>query len=80
LVEAGNDVYLIKCDRIILPDPNKSFAAEKENLLVEVLREKIDREVPKLFDELKRAAWPQYHLSFLDPVVRPNPVPTTAPR
>jgi parvulin-like peptidyl-prolyl isomerase len=80
LVETGNDVYLVKCDRVVPPDPAKSFAAEKGSLLEEVLRDKIDREVPRLFDELKREARPRYHVSFPDPVARPNPVPATTPK
>jgi hypothetical protein len=80
LVETGNDVYLVKCDRVIPPDPAKSFVAEKGSLLEEVLREKIDREVPRLFDGLKREAKPQYHVSFPDPMARPYPVPAPTPK
>jgi parvulin-like peptidyl-prolyl isomerase len=80
LVETANEVYLLKCDRVLPPDSTKTFAAEKGALLAEVLREKIVREIPKLFDELKREAKPRYHLSFPDPVVRPNPVPATTPK
>jgi hypothetical protein len=80
LVETGTDVYLLKCDRVLPPDPTKTFALEKGALLAEVLREKIDREIPRLFDELKREASPRYHVSFPDPVARPNPVPATTPK
>jgi RNA polymerase sigma factor (sigma-70 family) len=80
LIETPNDVYLLKCDRILPPDPTKTFAAEKGALLAEVLREKIDREIPRLFDELNREARPRYHVSFPDPVARPNPAPSTTPK
>jgi hypothetical protein len=80
LVETGIDVYLLKCDRVLPPDPTKTFAAKKEALLAEVLREKIDREIPRLFDYLKREARPRYHVSFPEPVARPNPVQATTPK
>jgi hypothetical protein len=80
LIETGNDVYLVKCDRIIPADPTKTFTAEKAALMEAVLREKIDREVPRLFDELKREAKPQYHVPFSDPVARPDPMAATTPK
>jgi hypothetical protein len=79
-LKTGNDVYLLRCDRVLPPDPTKTFAAEKGALLAEVLREKIDREISRLFDELKREASSRYHVSFPEPVARQNPVPATTPK
>ena len=73
LIENENDCYVVKCDRIVPPDGARSFETEKAALLPEVLQEKLGREVPKLFDELKREAQPRYHLTFEEPKVRPEP-------
>lgn len=68
---------MLKCDGVLPPDATKMFAEEKGALLAEVLRGKINREIPRLFDELKREANPRYHSSFPDPIARPNPAPAT---
>ena len=70
--EIGYIAY--KCDKVIPADKTRSFDTEKPMLLKEVVDAKINSEVVKLFDELKREAKPQYHLTFPDPVVQPNPV------
>jgi hypothetical protein len=51
--------------------------AEKGALLAEVLQENIDREIPRLFDELRREARPRYHVLLPEPVARLKPVPAT---
>jgi hypothetical protein len=63
----GGAVLVIRCDRVIPADPSKSFEAEKPGLLAEVVQAKVNREVPKLIDELKREANPKYLLTFPDP-------------
>jgi hypothetical protein len=45
-----------------------------------VLREKIDREIPRLFDELKREARPLYHVLFPEPAAPATLVPATTPK
>jgi hypothetical protein len=68
-------LMVIKCDKVIPADGSKSFAAEKPMLLKEVLEARINREIPKLMDELKREANPQYHLTLPGSVVVPQPTP-----
>jgi RNA polymerase sigma factor (sigma-70 family) len=75
LVETPGGLVVIKCDKVISADTSKSFDAEKPMLLKEVLEAKITREIPKLFDELKRQANPRYHVTFPDAVVLPNSAP-----
>jgi hypothetical protein len=59
---------VIKCDKVIPADGSKSFEVEKLMLLKEVLDARINREVPRLMDELKREANAKYLLTFPDPV------------
>jgi hypothetical protein len=47
--------------------------------LVEVVQARINREIPKLFDELKQQANPKYHLTLPDSPVLPNPAPAKKP-
>ena len=57
---------VIKCDAVIPADKTKAFDNEKPMLLVEVVQAKIEREMPKLFKEMKQQANPKYHLTFPD--------------
>jgi hypothetical protein len=75
LIETPGGLTVIKCDKVIPADGSKSFAAEKPMLLKEVLEARINREIPKLMDELKREANPQYHLKLPDAVPVPKPTP-----
>ncbi|MBX9627740.1 MAG: sigma-70 family RNA polymerase sigma factor [Gemmataceae bacterium] len=58
-----NGFIAVRCDRVIPADTTKSFEAEKPALVEEVAEAKLNRELPKLFAELKRAAKPEYHLA-----------------
>jgi RNA polymerase sigma factor (sigma-70 family) len=80
LVETKTGFLLIRCREIIPAEKDKSFDAEKPALLAEVARAQVERETQKLFDELKQQANPKYHLTLPEPVVRPNPAPTPAPK
>jgi len=73
LIATADGFIVVKCDEVIPADKTRSFEAEKLLLLSEVSEARINREIPKLFDELKREANPKYHLTFPDPVVLPNP-------
>lgn len=60
--ELGQGFFLLRCKEPIPADRSKTFDAEKPLLLKEVLDAKINREIPKLMDEMKRQAAPKYHL------------------
>jgi hypothetical protein len=84
LVQNARGFFVVKCDAVISADLSKlldteSFDAEKPMLLAEVHQARIDREVPKLFNELKQQANPKYHLTFPDPAVLPNSAPAKKP-
>jgi RNA polymerase sigma factor (sigma-70 family) len=58
----------------VLPaDKTKSFEKEKAALLAEVFRQKLERDIAKLFKELKQRANPKYHLTGSEPVAPPTP-------
>ncbi|MDB5310884.1 MAG: sigE 56 [Gemmataceae bacterium] len=75
LIETKVGFVVVKCDRVLAADASKTFDAEKPMLLKEVIEAKINREMPKLFDEIKQGAKPVFHLTFPDPVAIPHPVP-----
>ncbi|AMV29354.1 ECF RNA polymerase sigma factor SigE [Gemmata sp. SH-PL17] len=75
LVVTKTGFIVVKCDRVIPADKSKSFEAEKPMLLPEVVNARLEKEIPKLFDELKREAKPKYHLTFTDAMILPKPLP-----
>jgi RNA polymerase sigma factor (sigma-70 family) len=79
LVQTATGFFVVKCDAVIPADKTKSFDKEKPMLLAEVHQARIDREIPKLFNELKQQANPKYHLTFPDPAVLPNSAPAKKP-
>ncbi len=72
LTKTETGFIVVKCDRVIPADKSKSFDNEKAALLMEVAQARIDLEIPKLFDELKREAKPKFHLKFPDPAPAPK--------
>jgi RNA polymerase sigma factor (sigma-70 family) len=80
LVATRDGYFAARCLSVVPADKTKEFALEKPVLLREALEAKIKRAVPKLFDELKREADPKYHLTFPNPVIRPNPAPSGPPK
>jgi RNA polymerase sigma factor (sigma-70 family) len=79
LVATADGFVVVKCIAVIPADKTKSFDTEKPLLLAEVHQAKINRAVPKLFDELKQQANPKYHLTFSDSPILPNPAPAKKP-
>ncbi|VTR91490.1 -type peptidyl-prolyl cis-trans isomerase : Peptidylprolyl isomerase OS=Pirellula staleyi (strain ATCC 27377 / DSM 6068 / ICPB 4128) GN=Psta_2271 PE=4 SV=1: Rotamase [Gemmata massiliana] len=75
LIKTETGFIVVKCDRVIPADKSKSFEAEKPMLLPEVVNARLEKEIPKLFDELKREAKPKFHLAFTDAMVLPKPLP-----
>jgi hypothetical protein len=73
LLETADGWVVIKCEGVIPVDKTKSFETEKPVLLPEVVRAKIERELPKLLKELKQQANPKYHLTAPDPAAPPAP-------
>ena len=73
---ATKDGYMVaRCVAEIPADATKKFEDEKPSLFRELTEAKLNRDIPKLFNDLKREASPKYHLTLPEPVVRPNPVP-----
>jgi len=66
LVATRDGFLLVSCSGVTPADKSRSFDAEKPVLLAEVVQAKVNREIPKLMDELKREANPKYHLTFPD--------------
>lgn len=72
-VETDTAFVMIKCDRVVPPDRTKSFEKEKPALFAELTSNRLEREIPKLFAEYKRAADPKYHLTFPERDARSKP-------
>jgi hypothetical protein len=62
VIETPQGVVLLKCDRRIPPDSSKRLADERANLEKEIIEKKIQAEMPKVFEELRREANPQIFL------------------
>ncbi len=75
LIKTETGFIVVKCDRVIPADKSKAFEAERPMLLPEVVNARLEKEIPKLFDELKREAKPKYHLTFTDAMILPKPLP-----